>query len=99
MQHIMRWSSTSVILSEHFPRSFEGFLITIFSVISVRPGMTGFVFWRFYNFILSLHSDLRFKLSFPSVFILMVSILIVPINSINLSGGEEPHNVIEDGHR
>ena len=29
----------------------------------------------------------------------MVSILIVPINCINLSGGEEPHNVIEDGHR
>lgn len=73
MQHIMRWSSTSVILSEHFSQSFEGFfnynLFRSFPVISVRPGMTGFVFRRFYNFILSLHSDLRFKLSFPSVFI------------------------------
>lgn len=39
---------------------------------------------------ISLHSDLRFNLSFPSVFI---------FNSINLSGGGEPHNVIEDGHR
>ncbi len=36
---------------------------------------------------ISLHSDLRFNLSFPSFFI------------NNLSGGEEPHNVIEDGHR
>ena len=39
---------------------------------------------------ISLHSDLRFNLSFPSVFI---------FNSYNLSGGGEPHNVIEDGHR
>lgn len=72
MQHIMRWSSTSVILSEHFPgrlRAFNYNLFRSFPVISVRPEMTGFVFRRFYNFILSLHSDLRFKLSFPSVFI------------------------------
>ena len=52
--------------------------------------MTVFVFRRFYDFILSLHSDLRINFSFPSVFI---------FNSYNLSGGGEPHNVIEDGHR
>lgn len=37
---------------------------------------------------LSLRSDLGISFSFPSVFILF-----------NLSGGGEPHNVIEDGHR
>ena len=39
---------------------------------------------------LSLRSDLGISFSFPSVFI---------FNSYNLSGGGEPHNVIEDGHR
>lgn len=39
---------------------------------------------------ISLHSDLGISFSFPSVFI---------FNSYNLSGGGEPHNVIEDGHR
>ena len=61
-----------------------------FTVISGRPGMTVFVFRRFYDFILSLRSDLGISFSFPSVFI---------FNSYNLSGGGEPHNVIEDAHR
>ena len=39
---------------------------------------------------LSLRSDLGISFSFPSIFI---------FNSYNLSGGGEPHNVIEDGHR
>ena len=39
---------------------------------------------------ISLRSDLGISFSFPSVFI---------FNSYNLSGGGEPHNVIEDGHR
>ena len=52
--------------------------------------MTDFVFRHLYNYILSLRSDLGISFSFPSIFI---------FNSYNLSGGGEPHNVIEDGHR
>ena len=62
----------------------------LFSVISGRPEMTFLFFRHLYNFILSLRSDLGISFSFPSVFI---------FNSYNLSGGGEPHNVIEDGHR
>ena len=51
--------------------------------------MTDFVFRHLYNYILSLRSDLGISFSFSSFFYF----------SINLSGGGEPHNVIEDGHR
>lgn len=51
--------------------------------------MTDFVFRHLYNYILSLRSDLGINFSFSSFFYF----------SINLSGGGEPHNVIEDGHR
>ena len=51
--------------------------------------MTDFVFRHLYNFILSLHSDLGISFLISEFFYF----------SINLSGGGEPHNVIEDGHR
>lgn len=51
--------------------------------------MTDFVFRHLYNFILSLHSDLGISFLISECFYF----------SINLSGGGEPHNVIEDGHR
>lgn len=51
--------------------------------------MTDFVFRHLYNFILSLHSDWGISFLISEFFYF----------SINLSGGGEPHNVIEDGHR
>ena len=51
--------------------------------------MTDFVFRHLYNYILSLRSDLGISFLISECFHF----------SINLSGGGEPHNVIEDGHR
>ena len=77
MQHSMRWLTTSLICYERFVPVVGGAFhynlfghFRSFPVISGRPEMTAFIFRRLYNFILSLHSDLRFNLSFPSVFIL-----------------------------
>lgn len=63
--------------------------------------MTDFIFRHLHYFILSLHSDFEnCTFSFPSVFILnSIYSYSTYLYNINLSGGGEPHNVIEDGHR
>lgn len=67
------------MLSRRFSQSFRNFLVAVFSIVSIHPKVANFIFEHFCGFVLSLRSSLEFGLSFPDIFVLVMSVLVMPV--------------------